>query len=332
MNETQLRVGVASFAHGHAFSYAAALAGISGASLAGVWDDDAERGRAAAERFRVPFFEQLDGLLAACDTMIVAAENVNHKPIVLAAVRAGVPVLCEKPLATNAADAREMVAACREAGVLLGTAFPVRYSPAMRRLRAAVQSGAFGQTLMVRATNRGTYPGGWFSDAALSGGGALIDHIVHVADLLRWVWGLEFRDVYAEAATRYHEIAVDDCGMLLITMSDGMIVSLDPSWSRPNRAFPTWGDVTMEITGTSGTASIDVFAQNVELYSNEHVRARLVPWGDNTDLLLIADWLDAVRRGGPAPVSGEDGLRAVELVEAAYRSAAAHATELVVAR
>ncbi len=332
MSEKPLRVGIASFAHGHAFSYAAALTSIPGAAFSGIWDGNAERGRAAAERFGVPLFAQLDDLLAASDTIIVASENIHHKPIVLAAARAGVPALCEKPLATTAADAREMVTACHEAGVLLGTAFPVRYSPTMRRLRAAVQSGACGQTLMSRATNRGTYPGGWFSQQELSGGGALIDHIVHVADLLRWIWGVEFKDVYAEADTRYHNLPVDDCGLLLITMSDGMIVSLDPSWSRPNKAFPTWGDVTMEITGTSGTASIDVFAQNVELFSNERVRAQLVSWGDNTDRLLIADWLQAVRNGGPAPVSGEDGLRAVELVEAAYRSVASHTTELVEVR
>jgi predicted dehydrogenase len=332
MSTTVLRVGIASFAHGHAYSYANALCELPGATLAGIWDDNAERGHAAVERFGSTFFEQLDQLLGACDTLLVASENIHHKAIVLAAARAAVPVLCEKPLATTAADAREMVRACHEAAVLLGTAFPVRYSPAVRRLRAAVQAGAFGQSLMVRATNRGTYPGGWFGDQALSGGGALIDHIVHVADLLRWVWGLEFRDVFAEAATRYHDIAVDDCGMLLITMNDGMIVSLDPSWSRPNQAFPIWGDVTMEITGTNGTASINVFAQNIELYSNSLVRARLVPWGDNFDRLLIADWLAAVRNGGPAPISGEDGLRAVELVEAVYRSARIHATVEVEAR
>jgi predicted dehydrogenase len=328
-NDAAVRVGIASFAHGHAYSYAAALAEQPQASFAGIWDDQPERGRAAAERYGVPFLAQLNDLLAASDTIIVAAENARHRDLVLAAAAAGVHVLCEKPLATSAADARAMVAACADAGVLLGTAFPVRYSPAIRRLRAAVAAGALGETQMVRATNRGTYPGGWFSDPALSGGGALMDHIVHVADLLRWIWGSEFTQVFAEAATRYHDLTVDDCGLVLIHMQNGMVISLDPSWSRPNKAFPTWGDVTLEITSSAGISSVDVFAQNVELYSNQRVRAQLAPWGDNLDRLMIADWLRAVRSGGPAPISGEDGLRVVELVEAAYRSAGSHLPERV---
>lgn len=319
-----LRIGIASFAHGHAFSYANALRNSAGVTLAGVWDDDQTRGQAASERFGTIFEDRLEALLARCDGLIVAAENARHRELVLAAAAAGVHVLCEKPLATNVADAQAMVRACAAAGVTLGTAFPVRYSPAVRRLRETIRSGALGATLMVRATNRGTYPGGWFGDPVLAGGGALMDHIVHVADLLRWIWGAEFASVYAEAATRYHELPVDDCGILLITLRDGALVSLDPSWSRPAHAFPTWGDVTLEVTGTQGVASVDVFAQNVELYSNRLVRARLVPWGDDLDRLMIDDWLGALQRGDPPPISGEDGLRTVELVEAAYQSAREH--------
>ncbi len=324
MSQTALRVGIASFAHGHANSYAAALQALPEAALVGVWDDQQQRGVQAAARYETVFHNDLDALLAKCDALIVAAENARHHDLVLRAAAAGVHVLCEKPLATNAAAARAMVAACDSANVRLGTAFPVRYSPAVRRLREIVLAGALGQTLMVRATNRGTYPGGWFGDPALAGGGALMDHIVHVADLLRWIWGSEFRTVYAEVATRYYELPVDDCGIVLITMENGVVVSLDPSWSRPAQSFPTWGDVTMEVTGTQGISSIDVFAQNVEMYSNRHIRARLVPWGDDFDRLMIRDWLAALQAGKPAPITGEDGLRAVELVERAYQSARTH--------
>jgi predicted dehydrogenase len=319
-----LRVGIASFAHGHANSYAAALHSLPEAALAGVWDDQRQRGEQAAAHYETAFHSELEALLAECDALIIAAENANHHNLVLRAAAAGVHVLCEKPLATNAADALEMIAACKRANVTLGTAFPVRYSPAVRRLREIVRAGSLGQTLMVRATNRGTYPGGWFGDPALAGGGALMDHIVHVADLLRWIWGSEFRSVYAEAATRYYDLPVDDCGIVLITLENGVVVSLDPSWSRPAQSFPTWGDVTMEVTGTQGISAIDVFAQNIELFSNRHIRARLVAWGDDFDRLMISDWLAALRAGNPPPITGEDGLRAVELVQSAYQSARTH--------
>jgi predicted dehydrogenase len=233
-------------------------------------------------------------------------------------------VLCEKPLATTVADARAMIDACARAGVLLGTAFPVRYADALRRLRAAVQVGTLGETLMIRATNQGTYHGSWFGDPALAGGGALMDHIVHVADLLRWIWGREFREVYAEAATRHHDLPVEDCGMLLITLDGGLTASLDPSWSFPVRAWPTWGGLTIEVTGTAGVATVNPFAQSLEVFGNTRVRAEWRAWGDNLDKLMLEDWLRAVRSGGPAPISGEDGLRALELVLAAYQSAQTH--------
>jgi predicted dehydrogenase len=324
MAETLLRVGIASFAHVHAPAYASALREIAGAVLAGVWDDDLDRGRQAADTYGTRFYQRLDDLLAAVDSLVVASENTRHKDIVLAAAAAGVHVLCEKPLATSREDGQAMIRACAGAGVKLGTAFPVRYSDAVRQLRAAVLGGTVGETLMIRATNRGTFPGGWFGDPALAGGGALMDHTVHVADLLRWIWGREFVQVYAEAATRHHDLAVDDCGLLLITLEGGLIASLDPSWSRPVHAFPTWGDVTMEVTGTAGVASLDVFAQNVELFSNQRGRTQWINWGDDLDRLMLEDWLRAIRTGAPAPISGEDGLRAVELAIAAYRSARTH--------
>lgn len=324
MTENALRVGIASFAHVHAPAYASALGEIAGAQLAGIWDDDAERGRQAAAAHNTHFYDRLADLLSAIDTLIVASENTRHTPLVLAAAEVGIHVLCEKPLATTVADCRAMIDACAAAGVTLGTAFPVRYSDAVRQLRASVQSGALGETLMVRATNHGAYPGGWFGDPERSGGGALIDHIVHVADLLRWIWQREFAEVYAEAAARHHDLPVDDCGLLLITLDGGLTASLDPSWSRPVQAFPTWGDLTMEVTGTAGVANLDVFAQNIELFSNRHSRTRWLNWGDNLDRLMLEDWLAAIRAGAPAPISGEDGLRAVELVQAAYRSAQLH--------
>ena len=325
MPDALLRVGIASFAHVHAPSYARALSEIADVTLAGVWDDVAERGRAGADQFGATFYERLDDLLANVDTVIVTAENARHRDLVLAAAAAGVHALCEKPLATTLADARAMIDACARAGVLLGTAFPVRYADAVRQLRNSVQSGALGETLMIRATNQGSYPGGWFGDPALAGGGALADHVVHVADLLRWIWGAEIKTVYAEAATRYHDLPVEDCGTLLIALDNGATASLDPSWSRPTHAWPTWGGLTMEVTGTLGVANLDVFSQNLEVFGNRRVRAEWRSWGDNLDKLMLEDWLRAVRSGGPAPIGGEDGLRALELVLAAYQSAERHA-------
>lgn len=329
MSQAILRVGIAGVAHGHAHSYVAETHLIAGAIVAGVWDPDATRAQAFASHYQVPLFAELETLLQACDTLLIAAENSHHHAIAMAAAAVNKPTLCEKPLATTVADARAMVQAFATANVQLGTAFPVRYSPAVRRLRDTVQRGSLGQTLMVRATNRGTYPGGWFGDLHLAGGGAVMDHTVHVTDLVRWIWQQEVVEVYAEVATRLHDIAVDDCGLMLLTLADGMVVSLDASWSRPTGSYPTWGDVTMEVTAQNGIVNLDVFGPRVELYQKTTGRGQWIGHGVNLDGLLIADWLAAVRHDRPAPISGVDGLRAVQVVAAAYRSAVSHLPELV---
>src|SRR5262245_57778392 len=141
MAETALRVGIASFAHVHAPAYASALREIPGANFVGIWDDHADRGAANAATHDTHFYARLDELLVAVDTWIAPSETPRHKELVLAAAAAGVHVLCEKPLATTIADARAMIDACAAAGVKLGTAFPVRYSDAVRGLRDAIHTG-----------------------------------------------------------------------------------------------------------------------------------------------------------------------------------------------
>ncbi len=329
MTASIIRIGIAGVAHGHAHSYAAAGKVLTDVTVSGVYDHDEARGRAFAAQYGLRWFPVLTDLLAVCDTLMIAAENSQHHPIALHAAAAHIPTLCEKPLATTVADAQAMVDAFASADVALGTAFPVRYSPAVVRLRETIQRGSLGQTLMVRATNRGTYPGGWFGDPAWSGGGAIMDHTVHVTDLVRWMWGREVLEVYAEGATRLHDITVDDVGMLLLTLDDGMIVSLDPSWSRPAGVYPTWGDVTMEVTTVNGIVNLDVFGPHVDVFQQSTRRYSWAGHGVNFDAAMIADWIAAVRNGTPPPISGEDGLRAVAVVDAAYRSVISHRPERV---
>src|SRR5205085_9251107 len=128
--------------------------------------------------------------------------------------QAGRHVLCEKPLATTLEDGQEMISACREAGVQLMTAFPCRFSPAMVRLKATLDTGKIGDVIAIRGTNRGRCPFDWFVNLPLSGGGAVIDHTVHVTDLMRWLLGREVTSVYAESSNRMYSQEFDDTGML----------------------------------------------------------------------------------------------------------------------
>jgi len=317
-----VKVGFLSIAHLHADSYAAQLRALPGqAEIVGVWDDDAGRRALKAAEYGTAAFEDADALLDAAAAVVVCAENANHRALVERAAKAGKHVLCEKPLATTPDEARAMVDACDAAGVQLMTAFPCRFSPAFGQLLAAVRRGDLGDVLAVRGTNRGRCPGGWFIDKALSGGGAVMDHTVHVADLLRVLLGSEPAEVFCEADNRVLHGDFDDTGFLAITFENGVFATLDASWSRP-KTFPTWGDVTLGVTGTRGVMELDLFAQEMTLFDDTRGRVAYQGWGSSIDRGLVAAFIEAVATGAPVPVTGVDGLRAVEVVEAAYASAA----------
>ena len=323
-----VRVGIVSFAHVHAPPYANVLASLDSARFVGISDSDTSRGRQAAQRFDVSFFEDARRLFEAVDAVVVCSENSSHARDTIAALESGVHVLCEKPIATTSGDARAMIRASEEAGRQLRVAFPVRYLPAVRQAREVVRSGGIGRILAVNGTNHGQIPGGWFLDPASAGGGALIDHTVHVADALRWMLGAEAKSVYAEVGTFFGAGEIDDGAILTLefeggTVADGAFATIDPSWSR-GKGYPTWGDVTLRITGTSGVLNVDAFAQRLTTFDHEAGKVSWTHTGEDMNVLMLQDFLHGVAEDSPAGASGVDGLRALEIVLAAYSSGEDH--------
>ncbi len=115
--------------------------------------------------------------------------------------------------------------------------------------------------------------------------------------------------------------AVEDTAFLTITFEDGVFATLDASWSRP-KTFPTWGDVTMGVTGTRGVMELDMFGQAAIHYNDEKGRITEHNWGSDLDRAMVGAFVRAIASGQPVPVTGVDGLWAVEVVDAAYRSVA----------
>lgn len=324
-----VKVAMLSFAHQHAFGYASVLKALPDVEITVIADENAERGQAAAAQFGTTWVSSIDEALAMdVDCVVICSENVYHKPMTLAAAKAGKHVLCEKPLATTVEDAREMITACEEAGVQLMTAFPVRFNASIVALKEAVHSEMFGETLTIAARNPGYCPKSWFVDPALSGGGAVIDHTVHVVDVLRYIYGAEITQVYAESSNLMYGYEGDDTGMLMFRLSNGVPVSLDTSWSRPSN-WPIWGGVTLDVIGEKGVLFADAYNDNYEMAETTGPSFR---WNANEvtgDPEMVSAFIDAVRNGTDVPVTGEDGLRAVEVALAAMKSAESHQIEKI---
>jgi predicted dehydrogenase len=320
-----MRLAIMSFAHLHAESYIGSLKAIPGAEFLGIADDDTERGAMFAERYGVRFFDSYDALFREKpDGVVICSENANHAPLVHMAAEAGVHVLCEKPLATTLEDGRAMIDVCQRNNVKLMTAFPMRFNAPIREGKAIIDR--LGTIYGVNSTNQGECPyyhRAWFVDKKLAGGGAVMDHVVHLADVLRWYFGSEVTEVYAQTNHILYKNEAPDVetgGLVMLQFANGAFASIDCSWSRPPY-YPTWGGLKLEIVGENGLATLDAFKQMMTVYSHSRQRPAYGYWGSDSDQAMVNEFAFAIRENREPAVTGWDGYRATEIALAAYHSA-----------
>ncbi|MCW5951153.1 MAG: Gfo/Idh/MocA family oxidoreductase [Propionibacteriaceae bacterium] len=332
MSTSKTKVAIMSFAHHHAGFYLPTLLAdetIEVLASDELWPDapgEALRGPAFAERHGVPYVETYDELLAwGPDAVIVCSENTRHHPDVLRAAAAGAHVMCEKPLATSVEAANDMVRACREAGVNLMTAYPIRFTPMFRALQAAVLDGEIGEIVGATGTNNGTLPGGWFIVPELSGGGALLDLTVHIADMMDALLSpVRATSVYAAANDILYRdvpgLSVETGGLVTVSYADGVVATIDCSWSHPQES-PTWGGLTLEVIGTRGSVEIDPFGLHVGGIENSAGKAFWLDYGSSAAVPMLQEFLASIAERRPPVPDGADGVRSVEIAVAASRSA-----------
>jgi predicted dehydrogenase len=322
-----LRIGILSVAHVHAENYAAILKSLSGTELVGFSEADRNSGHDFAEKYGLRWFSRHQDLIAeGLDGVVVCSENARHRELVEIAGEAKCHVLCEKPIETDLAAAQSMLAACKKNGVDFMTAFPMRFAPSTQAVRNMILSDELGSVLGVNGVNHSEIPIGhrpWFADQALAGGGAVMDHTVHLVDLLRWFFAAEVAEVYAEVDNLFHrdEVDVDTAGLILLTLTNGVQASIDCSWSRPT-TYPRWGHLKMEVVGEKGLAVMDSFAQQVTLYSKTSARnPSWIGFGPDPNRAMLEEFIASVREKRRPSVTWKDGYQALRVALAAYESA-----------
>ena len=283
-----MRLGIMSFAHLHAEAYIGNLRSMPDVEFVGFADDDPERGKHFAELFDAHLYPSYQAMLAdKPDGVIICSENNKHRQFTELAAQAGVNILSEKPLATNLADARSMIDACTTAGVTLMTAFPMRFSAPLLEMKATLDEGRLGKVYGFNTTNQGQMPIAhrkWFVDKKLAGGGAVMDHTVHLADVLRWFLKTEVAEVYAVSNHIMHKDTVDveTGGLLMLTFADGTFASIDCSWSKPLN-YPTWGGLRMELISERGLTVVDAFSQNLNVYNQSQSSNHWAYWASDAN-------------------------------------------------
>jgi predicted dehydrogenase len=322
--------------------HARALAEVPGARLTAVYDSVLDSARAMAKDFGLGVATDLPSLLARpdVDVVIVSTPSGAHLEPAVAAASAGKHVVVEKPLEVTTERCDRIIDACDRHGVKLCTIFPSRLGEANQALKAAIDAGRFGRLTLAETTCKWWRPqsyydkGGWRGTWALDGGGALMNQAIHNVDLLLWMMGPATHVAGFTATLAHERIEVEDTGVACLRFAGGALGVIQAATS-VHPGYPK----TVAVHGDRGSAVVeqdDVLRWDFtpETEEDRAIRARFAQKtgasGGASDPAAIshvgharqlADFVRAIETGGRPLVDGREGRRAVEAIEAVYRSA-----------
>lgn len=267
--------------------------------------------------------------------VVIGAPNDVHCEITIAAAEAGKHVVCEKPLCLNLAEADRMIAACQRAGVQLMYAEELCFAPKYVRLKQLLDSGALGvPTLVKQSEKHGGPHAPHFWDIQRSGGGVAMDMGCHAIEFFRWLLGRPpIKSVYAQLSRQVHRERTEgeDNALIIVEFEGGCLGLAEESWTKPGGM-----DDRAEIHGSRGVAYADLLHGNaIETYSMvgyDYAMEKAGPTTGWTFTIYEEEWnygfhqemahfVDCVRQGTPALVTGTDGRAVLEALFAVYQSA-----------
>jgi predicted dehydrogenase len=294
------------------------------------------------ERYNVPKrYTSVEAMLAQehLDVVSIATPNVLHKSLSLAAFAAGCHVLCEKPMAMNAAEGRAMLAAAEKANRRLMINFSYRFTEQSMALKAQVEAGVLGEVYFARTIwhRRRGIPklGSWFGQKALSGGGPLIDLGVHRLDLALWLMGYP-RPVWVLGST-YNPLAtalaqergfqydVEDLAVGLVKFENGATLELEASWAAniqeqelmETRLYGTLGGLVQRNLEETYKFEAELYLEKEGAHFDMKLHPPLQPAPS-----AMYHFVDCLLTGKPHIATGEEGLLVMEILDALYQSAA----------
>jgi UDP-N-acetyl-2-amino-2-deoxyglucuronate dehydrogenase len=320
--------------------------GLVDAEYVGVCDMQEERAREFAGIFGVPNATADPQEIIASpeiNAVYVCTPTVHHKELVLATVAAGKHVFCEKPLAADLADVREMCAAVQRAGVVHQVGLVLRHSPIFTVLKSLTEDPSLGRPMAAIFRDDQFFPVGghyastWRADHRLAGRGTLLEHSIHDMDLLRWLCG---EPVLLRAETRFFSgrEMVEDLGTVHLEFESGALGALFSIWHNILRRPSTR---RLELFFENGYFAVDhdffgpihcqLDDRPAEVIPEKDVRERYLAligrteaiYKEAPELYSLADlfFLEAAQAGKPAHPDFGLALRAHELLDAIYRSA-----------
>ena len=296
-------------------NHARVLSEMSGVQLVGIADPDRKQRDLVTRAVGCPAFSDMDALLrSGIDAVTIAAPTHLHHDLALECISRGVNLMVEKPIASNVAEARAIVAAARRAGVTLMIGHVERFNPAVESIKRWVKDQ---DILSIAITRVGPFP------PRMSNVGVVIDLAVHDIDLIRWFTELEIVEIQPQLSSAVAER--EDIALLQFRTASGVLAHINTNWLTPFKArnihiatrdkYLIADLLTLQVTECFGF-------QTDGSYSMRHLS---VGYAEPLRAELVA-FVNAVRRGETPPVTGEEGVASLEIAMRCLAAPAAEAT------
>ncbi|WP_418558131.1 Gfo/Idh/MocA family protein [Hominenteromicrobium sp.] len=316
-----LKVGMISKWHVHAEGYARTVLGTGKAEIAGVWDDNTQRGSAWAKELGCPFFEKLEDMLAVVDAVVCDAPTTQHFEVLMKAAQAGKHIFTEKAMAPTVEQCIALADAIEKAGITFTISLPQRTSPVVRLAKEMIARGDFGKISLVRIRNGhdgvsgGWLPDYWF-DEKDTAGGALMDLGCHPMYTAAWLLGAPKR--ISAMMTAPFGSKVDEAATATIEFENGAVCTGETSFI----SYNTPGSV--EIYGSDAT--LVAIGDMVKVYGkalapfvgNQGITPKLPPEMPIPLVLFIEACVNGT--GTPEGFGPRDGVELTRLLQNAYIS------------
>ena len=296
-------VGVGNMGKHHARVYKELEKEIKSLKLVGVVDKNPDRAKAVGESLGVPYFTDYRELLrAGVDAVSVAVPTTLHKDIAVPFLKAGVDVLVEKPIASTAEEAEEMVRAAEESGRILMVGHIERFNPAVSKLKQLLGRGIIGRPLVFSAKRVGPYP------PQIMDTDVVRDLAIHDIDVIYYLLDEpKIRDVIVRGGSIIHPRGLMDYAVVLMKMGDAIGV-VEANWLTPYKVR------RLSVVGEKGIADVDYREQSLRIYDKEFtidVRVRK----EEPLKAELRHFIDCVTKREKPLISGEQALEVLRSLE-----------------
>lgn len=296
-------IGVGAMGKNHARLYSE----LPGVQLVGVADVNEKLAASIAHSYGCkPYADYNDLLDGNLDAVSIAVPTTLHKKVALDAIKKGINVLVEKPIADTVENADEIIRAARRNKVKLVVGHVERFNPAIIKLKELIDSGLLGKVVSISAKRVGLY------NPRIKDVGIIIDLGTHDIDIMSYLYGEKIKQVYALAGSVVH--SHEDHAIITLNFSSGSSGVIDTNWLTPHKVR------NLTVIGSQAIAEVNYIEETLRIFDQEWIRDAKIDKEEPLKLELL-HFIDCVQNDREPLVSGEEGKHALEVALAAVESA-----------